>query len=175
MKKLVVIMLAVTCLLTVSCSGQQSDTKSDVLTVEEISQMSSEQYSDAICDIYVKAMTDLGDILTKYPKANDAMKADVDTLYERTVQELLPFGKASQSFSAEKKKAYDTALLQAIFGTFDGLQLTMDTINARTDDLNNFNQTLWDKVSSMDIITRYADFDLIKQQDPAEAARLGIK
>jgi hypothetical protein len=175
MKKMFFITLAVTCLLTVNCSGQQSDAKSDVLTVEEISQMSSEQYSDAICDIYVKAMTNLGDILTKYPKANDAMKTEVDTLYERTVQELLPFGKASQSFSAEKKKAYDTALLQAIFGTFDGLQLTMDAINIRMDDLNDFDQTLWDKVSDMNIITQYADFDLLKQQDPAEAARLGIR
>jgi hypothetical protein len=127
--------------------------------------------AEAIGDIYVEAMTQVVDILKDRPDPA-AVKPKIQDLKERTVQRLVEFGKKKESLSAADKAAVDLAVRMRVNalsgGLFSAFQQAVNYYLSRDSEL-------FSQVGSFNIITQYADFDLLKKQAPEEAKRLGIE
>jgi len=127
--------------------------------------------AEAIGDIYVEALTRALDILKDRPEAA-AAKPKIQELKEKTIQKLVEFGKKKASLSASDKAVIDSTLglrINTVAGTlFSAYQEAVNYYLSKDTELFNL-------VGSLNIITQYADFDLLKKQAPEEAKRLGIE
>jgi hypothetical protein len=134
--------------------------------------LSAADLGDAIGALYGSALADLNELLKDRPAAAD-VQGEVAALKEQYIQELVEFGRQKETLSAEDRAKVNVQVQIAING------VSTDTFAAYSDALTYYQQAgekeLADIVFSFNIITQYADFDLLKQQEPDEAARLGIE
>jgi len=177
---LVVLSLGVLLLLS-SCGGGGGDdaeasdnptaTTAAVVDTPTQEALSAADLGDAIGALYGAALADLNELLEDRPAAAD-VQADVAALKEQYVQQLVELGRQKETLSAEDRAKVNVQVQIAING------VSTDTFAAYSEALTYYQQAgdkdLADIVFSFNIITQYADFDLLKQQEPEEAARLGL-
>ena len=134
--------------------------------------VSSADLGDSIGALYGEALADLNELLKERPAAA-AVQADVAALKERYVQQLVELGRQKEALSAEDRATVDNRVRVAINS------VPTDVFTPYSEALSYYQQAggkeLEDLIFSFNIITQYADFDLLKQQEPEEATRLGIE
>ena len=155
-----------------SCGG--SDSKAENQDVNQEAQekiISPEELGEEIMDQYSKALTELAELLKDTPEAAEA-SPNVDVLKEKYIQEFILLGKAKEEIDEADRSKVDLTLrmgLQSIYSKPAYTNYT-DAINPYLKDA-----AFYKKLADFNIITQYADFDLLKKQAPEEAQRLGIK
>jgi hypothetical protein len=116
-------------------------------------------------------MTDLADVLKEKP-AVDEVQPIVETLKEACVTKLVEFGKLREAFDASGKAQVDAEIRIKMKSLYNQPVWT-----AYNDIQQHYfkNKEFHKIILSFNIITQYANFDLLKKQDPEEATRLGIQ
>ena len=140
-------------------------------TTTEETQLSPAELGQKIGDIYIKAMTDLVSLLKERPAALE-VKSEVEVMKEAYVQELYALGKKRESLDDSARSAVDSQIARKARILND-----MPEFNA-FNDLQQYyfqDRDFHKLIMSFNIITQYAAFDLLKKQEPEEAARLGIQ
>ncbi|MDD3738661.1 MAG: hypothetical protein PHP31_05145 [Lentimicrobiaceae bacterium] len=174
MKKINIVIIMCAALVLSGCGNNSKKASSTVKSEKELLSASNESLAKMIVTIYDEAMTEMVEILEKYPQANNEMKVEFENLYESTIQKLLPIGKViDQKDDATKDEIGSLAFVEVV--RLEMPQKAIDLYNPRMSEIREFDSELNSKMVAMNIITQYAFFDLLKKQNPEEAERLGIE
>jgi hypothetical protein len=154
--------------------GQTSSTVATVSTSTTVSQ--TVELGTQIGATWSEAIQKLVPMLEGTPPMA-SLQAPVAQLKEEYVQKMVALGRQVQTLDAERQQeVYDRAqdILDATAGTdwFTRYVTLYDQYAANTDQASQDFAIL---LSTFNTLTEYAFFDVLKEQDPDEAARLGIQ
>lgn len=163
MRKLTLAMLILGLLSLAACGGGEEGGAAE--------SMSPQDMGKAIVDIYMEGLTTIAGMADNPPPLEEA-KATLAALKEDMITRLVEFGRIKEAMDASDKAAVNSALTSAF------MHIDQNLFNKYNDTLAHYRSQDMDfanEIASFNIITQYADFDLLKQQEPDEAARLGIQ
>jgi hypothetical protein len=173
---LVSVVLLALGLLSAGCGGGSSDTDTTgttavgqtTSTTEQAASMSGTELGDAAGMAWADAMQKLATLLSGKPEAA-AIKAQVEQLKEEYVQKLVNLGRQGATLDTAGKAQMSGRIVAALGAAADKdwYASYMDiyrTYVARDVEFGNL-------LASFNILTQYADFDLLKKQAPRR--RLG--
>lgn len=131
-------------------------------------QMEPAELGGRIGEMYLRAIEDLVGLLRDRPSGPAAL-TNLEELKEGYVQDLVALGRLREALSPAERDAVDAAIRatsgaisQDLFTEYQEIQADYFPVDAQLAEL----------VSSFNIITQYANFDLLAEQEPEEAARL---
>jgi hypothetical protein len=158
-----------------SPSGETSATQvpgtaADVTTTE--APVTAATVATGVVDTWTEAMQKLVGVLEGAPRA-DAIRAEVEGLKEKYVQRLVAFGRQRSELTTTEQDEMSALIflgINALAAEPWYVSYTSLYKQYSTGDLEFANL-----LASFNILTQYADFKLLKQQAPEEAARLGIE
>jgi hypothetical protein len=130
---------------------------------------SPDELGDEIGAIYVAVFDDVVDELADRPPATDAT-VRLEVLKEDYVQRLVALGRYREGMAEPDRATVDGGVRRALAGLPDE---TLAEYQAVLDHYAD-DQELRALIASFNVIGQYASFDLLREQEPAEAARLGI-
>ena len=133
--------------------------------------MTPKELGDKIGAVYVGSLEAVTKLLENKPEAATALP-QVKELKEQTIQQLVELGKQREALSAAYRASVDNAISSAL------MKISNEAWYKTYNDLSSYyfkDQDLQKPLASFNIIGQYANFDLLKKQEPAEAQRLGIK
>ena len=134
--------------------------------------MTPKDLGDKIGEVYVGSLEAVTNLLENKPDAATALP-QVKDLQEQTIQQLVELGHQREALSAADRARVNNAITSALSA------IAGESWYATYTELSQYyfdkNQDLQKALASFNIIGQYANFDLLKQQAPAEAQRLGIK
>jgi len=135
-------------------------------------EMNPGEVGDAIAAKWSEAIQELVALLADQPEPA-AVKSEVKELKESYVTQLVALGQMREALSDGAKAQVDAGIQAGLAGAADAPWFVsyVDIYNAYPEDDLEFKNLL----ASFNILAQYADFDLLKQQEPDEAARLGIE
>jgi hypothetical protein len=110
------------------------------------------------------------------------LRANVDTpadvlgplvaeLKERYITEFVAIGWKREAFDMAGRAAFDSAFLRLLAAN---PQPDLEPYNVLTRRLHEERSPVAQEISSLNILTQYAFFDLLRRQEPGEADRLGL-
>ena len=134
--------------------------------------MSPSDLGDAIGTTWAEAMQKLTALLESKPEVG-AVKGQVEQLKEEYVAKLVELGTKREALSTGDQAQVGLRTVAALEGAADApWYVSYNTIYGY---YSSGDQDFANLLASFNILTQYAEFDLLKQQAPEEAARLGIK
>ena len=155
----------------VACGGNGDGAKTSAPT-GSVPTLGASEIGQQAGDLYVRALSDLTDLLKAKPEVSQ-VKPRVQDLREIYIRKLVELGKARETLDAAGRSTVDTAIRTKVdsiskeswYTTFNELQ---QYYFAKDQDFHKL-------VLSFNVIGQYANFDLLKRQEPQEAKRLGIE
>jgi hypothetical protein len=160
--------------LPAGCGSGSSDTTTTGATSPSTSPPPSPAaaFSTAVVNTWAEAMQRLVDLLQSRPDAA-TVRDQVESLKEEYIQKLVAYGQARQDFSTAEKQEVDSLLFMSISALSE--EPWYESHMALYKDYSSGNLEFANLLASFNILTQYADFELLKQQEPEEADRLGIE
>ncbi len=143
------------------------------LTTAAATEMSGTQLGEAIGAAWTEAMQKLNTILEGQPEAS-AVQSQVAELKEEYVQKLVAFGEQRETLDTATKAEVDAAILEAFNRAAGTDWYTTYMSNYEAYAYLSGDVEFTNLVADFHILAQYANFDLLKSQEPEEAARLGI-
>jgi hypothetical protein len=163
-------LLSMVILIIIGCGkGENGNTSG-----KEIKDLTPDKWADQVYAIYEKSIVKLDEIIGTKPAITDELKKQVTILKNSIIDECIPLGKARARMSEADQKMCSAKL---------GLKLDRIASNPAWARTQNDARMFYSKtdaqfgllVASFNIITQYAQFELLTKQEPAEAKRLGIE
>jgi len=156
-----------------SCGGNSasSDPDGGEATVAENKKMTADEMGAAVSSLYVSAMGDLNAMLQDGPTATEA-EPKVAALKEEYIQKLVEYGKKRDELGEDERSKMDLAIR---LGLNDAYRDQVYTTYSEVVNSYSENMEFRNLLTSFNILTQYANFELLKQQEPDEARRLGIE
>ena len=170
---------AFTLLLLTACGGDDSNSSTATTsggdsgsTTVQASEMTPDELGDAAVATWSEAMQELVALLESKPEAA-TIQSQVEQLKETYVVKLVALGRLREALSDSDKAKVSSGITAGLEATADEpwFMSYMEIYDGYADGDLGFANLL----ASFNILTQYADFDLLKQQAPEEAARLGIE
>lgn len=164
--KLILLMVLIFFIGLIGCGGDGDSGQSSVSK-----QMSPEDLGKSIGEVYVKAMTDVSNLMKKKEDVT-IIQPKLTDLKEKVIQKLIRFGKQREALETADREAVDRSIRMGISS------IPMDTYNVFREGHKHYSSldiNLGNLIASFNIITQYANFGLLKKQNPDEAKRLGIE
>lgn len=138
---------------------------------EQKAEMSPAEIGQQVGDLYVKTMGELVDLLKDKPDTAVALP-NLEVLKETCVVKMVEFGKKRESLDAAGRSSIDSQISSKLYSfSKDPVFTSFNDIQQHYFQSRDFHKV----VMSFNIITQYANFDLLKKQEPEEAQRLGIQ
>ncbi len=169
-------LLLIVSLSTFACGGEANNSESETLDRMEPSPQAEkagstpEEIGKQIGDIYVQAMADLAVALKDKPAVSE-VKGKIETMREGYIQKLVALGKLREALSTADRSKADSQINMKVNGIYN----TPDYATFNEIQQHYFSEQSFHKIiMNFNILTQYASFELLKQQEPEEAARLGI-
>jgi hypothetical protein len=131
-------------------------------------EMTPADLGDLIGETYVEAIERVVASLANRPDGPAALTA-LQELKESYVQEFVELGRQREALEPTNRAAVDARISSALSGISPDLFDSYQSLHAHYLDLD---LEIADLVISFNIISQYANFDLLTQQDPDEAARV---
>ena len=138
---------------------------------EQKAEMSPAEIGQQISELYRKTMGNLVELLEDKPEAS-AVQPDVEALKEACVNEMVDLGRKREALDQAGRATVDSQISSKVYS------FSKDPVFTSFNDIQQHyfqNRDFHKMVMSFNIITQYANFDLLKKQEPAEAQRLGIE
>lgn len=129
-----------------------------------------EDLGKAIGAVYVEGIEGTVKLLEGRPPAAEAAPR-VAELKEELIQKLLVLGRQREALVASERGTVDSATRMAIN------RLPSATFTAYAEAQNHYRKSdreLGEMIASFNILTQYAAFELLREQAPDEATRLGL-
>jgi hypothetical protein len=102
----------------------------------------------------------------------DDLGPEIAALKEEYIEAFVAMGRERETYSADKIAAFNRAATSALFSVDSSHQ---DMVNDVLRDLNATGEhDLANEISSFNILTQYAQFELLWDQEPDEAERLNL-
>ena len=123
-----------------------------------------------IGDIYLDSMAQVLKLVEDKPEV-DVLKPKVNELKEQIIQELIPLGVIKSEMDEAQKNMVNMDIHRHI------RNLEREDLQSLTDAINHYrslDNDLANDIADFNIITQYADFELLKKQRPDEFERLGL-
>jgi hypothetical protein len=141
-------------------------------STEPAASRSGDELGDAAGATWAAAMQRLVALLAEKPEAA-AVRTQVEQLKEEYVQKLVALGRQGAALDTGEKAKMSARIAVTLEAAADESWYVsyMDVYNNYSANDVEFGNLL----ASFNILTQYADFELLKQQAPEEAARLGIE
>jgi len=166
--------------LLAGCGGGSSDTDTTAAaavgeamsTTVETSIMNESELGDAVVALWAEATQKLVTLLDSKPEV-DAVGAQVKQLKEEYVQKLVELGRQREALDLVAQTRMNARTVAGLEGSADADWYT--TYMTIYDHYAGGDQDFANLLASFNILTQYADFELLKEQAPEEAARLGIQ
>lgn len=168
----VFVFIAAICLTFTSCGRNSTPSDStEGAKVEKTEALSPLELGEAIADIYVQAIVDLSELIKDLPPTAD-VKPKIADLKEEYVQQLVAFGKKREFMEDADRSTVDLNIRVGIREVYNQPAYSTygEAVTHYFDD-----KELHTLLLDYNILTQYASFDLLKEQAPAEAERLGIE
>lgn len=176
MKKILTAVIVMVAALAISCSGGNSGSgKSDGKTKspDKIAKLSPEDFANDVNDIYVGAFTELEKLLDKYPEINADFENEFNTVYDNAVKKMIAYGEAMSKMDQETNNNYSLKIGAKTMG--DGMSKIMPIQMKLNDRFNEFSRELYTKITKLNTLLRFLDFNEMKSDHPTEAEQYGIK
>ena len=153
------------------CWGENQTHIGGQAKAEKTEKLSPKELGAKIADLYVQAITDLSELVTDHPPAQE-VNPEIEALKESYVQKLVALGKQREPLEDSDKSTVDLNIRLAISDVYKG-----DAYTVYGEAVNHYFQEkeVHTLLTDFNIITQYANFDLLKDQAPEEAERLGIQ
>jgi hypothetical protein len=138
---------------------------------EQTAEMSPTEIGQQVADLYVNTMGELVETLKDKPEAADVMP-NVEALKEECVTKMVELGRKREALDETGRSTVDSQIRMKMSSLYN------DPVFTSFNDIQQHyfqNQDFHKLVMSFNIITQYANFDLLKKQEPEEAQRLGIQ
>lgn len=130
----------------------------------------AENLGKKIGSSWVETLKQIVAIMADKPAAADA-KAMLTDMKNWTIELMVGLGKEREALSAADRATTDRVLSSRMAGVSPDLFKEYQAGQAFYKD----DKELFNLIADFNIITQYANFDLLKKQLPAEAKRLGIQ
>lgn len=164
-----------------SCSGGEKEATTRKKTentekqaeqqVEKKKEMNPDELGQEIGDLYVHGLQEVTEFLKSMPEVSQ-VRPQVEEMKEMYVQKLVELGKQREALDASDKAKVDLKIRLKLSSTYSAPWYT--TYNQVQE--NYFKDRDFHKIIlSFNVIGQYANFDLLKKQEPEEAKRLGIE
>jgi len=119
---------------------------------------------------FVALQSELAGLLRGQPTAAE-LRPKITELKERYIGKFVGYGRIREKMSEGDAKKVESELSRLLFTPPTVDISPLSTATAR---FSQSDAALSRDIASLNILTQYAFFDLLKKQEPAEAARLGI-
>ncbi|OFW61657.1 MAG: hypothetical protein A2133_04755 [Actinobacteria bacterium RBG_16_64_13] len=169
-------------LLAAGCGEGSSDADTTVTTASgqttattaAAGTTSGTELGEAVGAAWAEVTQKLNALLAGRPEAG-SVQSEVAALKEEYVQKFVAFGEQRLGLDSGAQDDADAALLSALndAANADWYKTYMRTYEAYAYMSGDVEFT--NLLASFNILTQYSDFELLKEQAPDEAARLGIK
>jgi hypothetical protein len=161
---LIIVLIILSCFY--SCSGKSSESGDAVEKITDPKALGEEigKHYDEMMDKLV-SMLESADSINK-------LKEDVAELKDEYIGIFVEYGKMREELSEADKPKVDSALM-SVFRTLDTERF--DKYSELQQKYRAEDTELGSEISSFNILTQYAFFELLKKQAPEEAERLGIE
>ncbi len=162
-----VILLSI--LLAAGCGGAEENGTDDVS--EQAEDFSDpEALGNRVGELYGQMYVDLHEIATQGLPAEELAPL-VAEMKEDYIGQFVELGAIREGMTDEQKNTVDSAIMRYFY------DMDMEIARSVTDMINFYRPEdgeLANNMSQMNILTQYADYELLRSQSPDEAARLGI-
>ena len=158
-----------------ACGGSESEPPSESQARQSPTASSPaakpDDLAEEVTQHYFDALDRLGAILDQSLQVDD-LREDVGNLKDEYIAVFLPYGYRREAMTDAERDTFDSTISRAILlsspPALGKLSATVASLNAAGE------TSLADEVASFNILTQYVFFELLKEQDPLEAQRLGI-
>ncbi len=138
---------------------------------EKKEEMTPAELGQKIGDLYVQALYGVTDLLKDKPTVSE-VRPKVEEMKENYVRKLVELGMKREKLDSSEKSSVDIQIrLKLNAANSKPWYSTYNEIQQHYFQNRDFHKL----VLSFNIIGQYANFDLLKKQEPEEAARLGIE
>ncbi len=138
---------------------------------ETAAEMSPAELGRQIGELYVQALSGVTEMLKEKPGVAE-VRPQVEQLKEKYVRQLVELGRKREALDASGKAAVDSQIMIKVNALArEPWYATFNEVQQHYFQDQDFHKV----VIAFNVIGQYANFDLLKQQDPQEAARLGIE
>lgn len=155
-----------------SCGGGNTPSDSnDEESMEKSESMSPLELGKSIASLYVEAIEEVSEIVSGNPPAAE-IQPKLSELKEKYILKLIELGKQREAMDEAGRNTVDLNIrtgIQSVYST--GAYSTYGEAVTHYFEDKEVHKLLTD----FNILTQYASFDLLKEQAPDEAARLGIQ
>lgn len=169
MKWSVTAIIFLSILLTVGCGGETADRADDTSDqAEEITD--PEALGNSVADVYEEMYASLNELVSRGLTAEE-LWPEITAMKENYIARFVALGAIREGMTEEQKQTANRTLTSRFY------DLDMDVFNSVNDAIilyRDQDNALSNEISQMNILTQYADYELLKQQEPEEAVRLGI-
>ncbi len=133
--------------------------------------LTPEELGAEIGDLYVRALSEVTDLLKGMPEVS-GVRDRVQQLRESYITRLVALGRAREALNTAQRATVDSIVRQKVSAIeSQSWYATYGQVQQHYIKDADFSKL----VASFNIIGQYANFDLLKKQEPAEAKRLGIE
>jgi hypothetical protein len=159
-------------LVVAGCGGSSTAESSAPTASEEIGSMSGGELGDAAGATWTAAMQELVTLLADKPDPA-TVKAQVEQLKEQSIQKLVALGRQGAALEPAEKAQMTAKIASALTGAAG--QDWWERYSEIHAHYASGDIEFGNLIADFNVMTQYADLDLLKQQAPDEAARLGIE
>lgn len=168
---IVVVLAGLVMVVAAGCGGgEQASATGEQAAAQAPAAMSPAELGEAIGNVYKEAIEDVAAAMADRPEAA-ALRPKLETMKEGYVQHLVDLGRAREALGPGDRATVDSKVRIAISlvptATFTAFAEGQSHYISKDRDLANL-------IASFNVITQYADFELLKKQAPDEAKRLGV-
>lgn len=125
---------------------------------------------DRVAADYVSAIGEVVALCEPRPPA-DELKPLIEALFERYVDAFVGYGRYYQEMDPAQRAAVDSKMTNAFFSMGEDV---FDSFSQAASHYSALDTELGDRLRAFNIITQYYNYDLLREQEPEEAARLGL-
>ncbi|MBI5949295.1 MAG: hypothetical protein HY875_14250 [Chloroflexi bacterium] len=130
-----------------------------------------EELGNQVAADYFTMLGEAAALLASQPTA-EVLRPKLTALKEKYIAVFVAYGYQREAMSTADRDKVDAALRKAVFAA---PATVVAPLNEATTRFQKTDPDLAQTVVSLNILTQYAAFDLLKKQEPKEAERLGIK
>jgi hypothetical protein len=170
--------VAAAAMLLVACGGSSESATTTSTGASSSSSTSAsaglgpKELGDQIGAIYVAALRDVALALKDKPEVT-TVRSQVEQLKNDAIAKLVELGRAREAMETADRATVDARITAALDAA--GSEDWYATYNDAWTHYSDIDHDFANLVAAFNVIGQYANFDLLKQQAPEEATRLGIK